>query len=142
MLYVLKQCGETFCTKMNKMLYYIDFLAYREQGMAMTGLTYRAIDFGPVPEHWDRVYSQFDEICQEPRTIGEYEGNVLNSSKEPDLNLFSDKERALLPTVCSHFKSASSRELSTLSHKEKGWMEAYNTHGRIPFADAFALKAL
>ena len=30
-----------------------------ERGMAMTGLSYRAIDFGPVPDRWDRVYSEF-----------------------------------------------------------------------------------
>jgi hypothetical protein len=39
-----------FCTKMNKLLFYIDFLSYRQRGIAITGLCFRAIDFGPVPD--------------------------------------------------------------------------------------------
>ena len=39
---------------MNKVLFYIDFLSYRERGMA--------IEFGPVPQRWGRVYSAFDEV--------------------------------------------------------------------------------
>lgn len=48
-------------------LFYIDFLSYREYGSAMTGLTYRAIDYGPVPEKWDKIYSEFPEVMQEIR---------------------------------------------------------------------------
>ena len=52
MLMVLQECGEVFCTKMNKLLFYIDFLSYRQRGYAMSGLSYRAIDFGPVPDRF------------------------------------------------------------------------------------------
>ena len=67
LLYMINRCDEVFCTKMNKLLFYADFLAYRRNGMAITGLSYKALEFGPVPERWDRVYSQFDEMTQEPR---------------------------------------------------------------------------
>jgi DNA-binding transcriptional regulator YiaG len=50
MLTILQECGEVFCTKMNKLLFYIDFLSYRQRGIAITGLCFRAIDFGPVPD--------------------------------------------------------------------------------------------
>lgn len=49
-LTVLGQCGEVFCTKMNKLLFYMDFLSYRKTGKSLTGLTYRALPYGPVPE--------------------------------------------------------------------------------------------
>lgn len=62
LLYVLGQMGETYQTKMNKVLFYIDFLSYRERGMAISGLAYNALEFGPVPQRWDRVYSAFDEV--------------------------------------------------------------------------------
>ena len=67
MLSVLDKCSNVWCTKMNKLLFYIDFLSYREYGSAMTGLTYRAIDYGPVPEKWDKIYSEFPEVMQEIR---------------------------------------------------------------------------
>lgn len=55
----------------------IDFLSYREYGSAMKGLTYRAIDYGPVPEKWDKIYSEFPEVMQEIRQCGDFEGSVL-----------------------------------------------------------------
>ena len=69
LLYVLGQMGETFQTKMNKVLFYIDFLSYRERGMAISGLAYNAIEFGPVPQRWDRVYSTFDEVEEQLRLV-------------------------------------------------------------------------
>ena len=77
MLYILERCGEVWYTKMNKLLFYIDFVSYREQGTAMTGLAYKAISYGPVPDRWDRIYSEFSEITQELRPAGEYSGSVL-----------------------------------------------------------------
>ena len=53
-------------------IFYIDFLSYREYGSAMTGLTYRAIDYGPVPEKWDKIYSEFPEVMQEIRQCGDF----------------------------------------------------------------------
>ena len=53
-------------------IFYIDFLSYREYGSDMTGLTYRAIDYGPVPEKWDKIYSEFPEVMQEIRQCGDF----------------------------------------------------------------------
>ena len=57
LLFILERCSNVWYTKMNKLLFYSDFVSYRDRGMALTGLSYRAIDFGPVPERWDKVYS-------------------------------------------------------------------------------------
>ncbi len=142
MLMVINESGEVFCTKMNKLLFYIDFLSYRQRGMAMTGLTYRAFDFGPVPDRWDKVYSEFDEIHQEPRLIGEYEGNVLVAEGTFDDDILSESEKNIIHTICERFKSSTSREISGISHKEMAWQKYYDSHARIPFSEAFYLKAV
>lgn len=142
MIYVLQKCGDTYCTKMNKLLFYIDFLAYRERCMAITGLRYKAIDYGPVPEHWDRVYSQFDEIEQETQLKGDFEGNVLKTTESADMSLFSMEEIEVIDAVCSQFKSTSAREISTLSHKEKAWVDNQANHGYISFDNAFSLSGI
>ncbi len=142
MLAVLAECGEVYCTKMNKLLFYIDFLSYRQRGMAMTGLSYRAIEFGPVPDKWDRVYSEFDEIVQAPRMIGEYEGNVLIAETPPDNKILSNDDIAIIKTVCNTFKECSSKEISLISHKEPAWLKHYGSHAKIPFAESFELKAI
>lgn len=142
MLMVLHECGEVFCTKMNKLLFYIDFLSYRQRGFAMSGLSYRAIDFGPVPDRWDRVYSEFDEIHQEPRPIGEYEGNVLVSNAIADYSLLSSEDKCIIHAICNRFKNCTSREISAISHEEPAWQKYHLTHSRIPFTEAFTLIAI
>ena len=142
MLYIIDKCSDVWCTKMNKLLFYIDFLSYRENGSAITGLAYKAIELGPVPERWDRVYSEFSEIRQELRQTGDFVGSVLTSNVKADKTLFTDGEIAVLDAVCSQLGAYSSRELSKISHNEKAWTDNYNTQGRIPFEAAFSLKAV
>jgi uncharacterized phage-associated protein len=142
MLTVLQECGEVFCTKMNKLLFYIDFLSYRQRGIAMTGLSFRAIDFGPVPDRWEKLYSQFDEIRQELCPIGEYEGNILVSNVMPDDTILNDSEKEIIRTVCTRFKSFSSSKISAISHEEPAWIKHHDSHSRIPFSEAFELKAV
>ena len=110
LLYIIEQMGEVFQTKMNKVLFYIDFLSYRESGMAISGLAYNAIDFGPVPQRWDRVYSAFDEIVPESRLVHEQESTALTASTEADMTSFTDQERAIIDTVCAKMKDLSAQD--------------------------------
>ncbi len=141
LLYILDRCGDVWCTKMNKILFYIDFLSYRERGTAMTGLAYRAIGFGPVPEKWDRVFSEFDAVQQVPKAAGEYEGCVLTGMEKPDLDAFSAEDRIILDKVCDKFKDTSARDISAISHKEDAWKDCQAYHAIIPYSKAFYLKA-
>ena len=142
MLYILNKCDDVWCTKMNKLLFYTDFLSYRERGMAMTGLSYRAIDFGPVPERWDRVYSEFPEVRQELRQVGDFVGSVLIASEEPDYTMFTEAELKVLDSICTHFSKMSSREISRISHDEDAWLNHHDKHEHIPFDDAYMIKAI
>ena len=142
MLYILNRCDEVWCTKMNKLLFYTDFMSYRERGMAMTGLSYRAIDFGPVPERWDRVYSEFPEVRQELRQVGDFVGSVLIASEESDYSMFTDAELKVLDSICTHFSKMSSREISRISHDEDAWLNHHDKREHIPFDDAYMIKAI
>lgn len=142
LLYVLEHCSDVWCTKMNKLLFYIDFLSYRETGMAITGLTYRAMDYGPVPVRWDIVYSEFPEVCQEFRSVGDFEGSVLVSDSKADMSQFSDREIKVMNTICGKFGDCTSKSISQTSHQEKAWQDNYMAHGIISFKESFALKAV
>lgn len=142
MLYILNRCDEVWCTKMNKLLFYTDFMSYRERGMAMTGLSYRAIDFGPVPERWDRVYSEFPEVRQELRQVGDFVGSVLIASEESDYSMFTEAELKVLDSICTHFGKMSSREISRISHDEDAWLNHHDKREHIPFDDAYMIKAI
>ena len=119
MLRILENCSDVWCTKMNKLLFYIDFLAFRNCGMAISGLSYRAIEFGPVPDKWDRVYSEFQEIEQVFKPVGDFEGNLLTATQKADMSMFAEDEIKLIDMVCTRFGKCSARELSRISHEEK-----------------------
>lgn len=142
MLFILENSNDVWCTKMNKLLFYIDFIAYRENGMAISGLSYKAIDFGPVPERWDVVYSEFDEVHQELRGVGDFVGSILTATDKADMTLFSEREYKVMEQVCAVQGRLSSRELSRLSHEENAWVKHHDLHESIPFSEAFDLKAL
>lgn len=139
LLYVLGQMGETFQTKMNKVLFYIDFLSYRERGMAISGLVYQAMEFGPVPQRWDRVYSAFDEVEQQIRLVQGQECLSLLPGGVAHMRCFSAAETALIDQVCAKMKEMSSRAASKMSHDEPSWKNHVGKPETIPFSEAFSL---
>jgi uncharacterized phage-associated protein len=142
MIAILERCQEVWCTKMNKLLFYVDFLSYRERGMAITGLTYRAIDFGPVPEKWNKVYSQFDEIQQVVQQFGNYEGTILCTKSRIDNDVLTEEEIKMIDIVCNKYGHYSSQAISTISHKESAWKNHHQRSERIPFNEAYHLVSL
>lgn len=142
LLYVLGQMGETFQTKMNKVLFYIDFLSYRERGMAISGLAYQAIEFGPVPQRWDRVYSAFDEVEEQLRLVQGQECMSLKAGAEADMSAFTEAEMAVIDEVCGKLRDMTSRAVSKLSHEETAWKEHVGKPETIPYSEAFSLKAM
>lgn len=142
LLYILGQLGDTFQTKMNKVLFYIDFLSYRERGMAISGLAYQALDFGPVPLRWDRVYSAFDEIEQQPRLVHDQESIALTSTDSADMSHFSQQEIAIIDEVCNKLRKVSAHDISEMSHKEPAWRKHLHQSDTIPFSEAFSLVAV
>ncbi len=142
-LYFIEQSQGIFFTKMNKLLFYTDFLSYKTYGRGMTGLCYRAIDFGPVPVHWDRIYSCFDEIQQEiVRFSNGKEGTRLTSTLSPDLSEFTEQECELLSAVHHRFRKMTSTQISEESHKEEAWRQFIGTSGYIDYQLAFSLMAV
>lgn len=142
LLYILGQMGETFQTKMNKVLFYIDFLSYRERGIAISGLAYNALEFGPVPQRWDRVYSAFDELEEQLRMVQGQECMSLKTSVKADMNGFSEQEMAVIDIVCKKMKNLTSRAATKLSHEEPAWKENIGKPITIPFIGAFSLKGM
>lgn len=142
LLYVIENNESVWTTKMNKILFYIDFLAYKKFGMAISGLSYKAIDFGPVPEKWFRIYSEFDSIEQRPERAMEYGGTKLTSSQKPSMTMFSEEEKSVISHVCRLLSEKSSSQISAMSHREEAWLKHKDKQERIPFEEAFSIKEI
>ena len=143
LLYFIEKGHGVYITKMNKLLFYTDFLSYRECGKGMTGLKYKAIQYGPVPVRWDRIYSFYDEINQEiVQLTNEREGTMLVSKLSPEMSDFNDDELEILRTVHQRFEKESPTQISDTSHQEEAWKKYFNTDLPISFGMAFTLKAI
>jgi uncharacterized phage-associated protein len=109
----------------------------------MTGLRYKALQHGPVPVRWDRIYSFFDEIQQEiVQFSNDREGTMLVSGLSPDMADFSDEELEILEAVYGRFQKETPTQISETSHQEEAWKEYLNKDLPINFDMAFTLKAI
>ena len=142
LLHILGQMGCIEAAKLDSVLFYIDFVSYRECGMAISGLAYNAIEIGPVPQRWDRVYSAFDEIVPKPQLVNEQESVVLTSNIEADMDAFSQKEMGVVGTVCEKLKDLSLHAISEMSRMEPAWKKYLNRPGTIPYSEAFCLVGM
>ena len=143
LLFIISKGNGVFFTKMNKLLFYADFMAYRVTGKSVSGLAYKAIAHGPVPVRWDRIYSFFDEIDQEIVQFSDgREGTKLVSKLSPDMAEFSDDELKILEYVSQRFKNETPTQISETSHEEEAWKKYKDSDKLISFEMAFTLKAI
>ena len=128
---------------MNKLLFYTDFYCYKMTSKGMTGLAYKAIQRGPVPIRWDRIYSFYEDIQQEiVHFESGVEGTRLISPLSPDLSEFSEEELNILETIYQRFKSENATKISDISHNEEAWQKYVDNGQMISFDMAFTLKAI
>ena len=143
LLYFIEKSGGVFFTKMNKLLFYADFVAYRQTGKGITGLAYKAIQHGPVPVRWDRIYSFYDEINQEIVQFSDGRaGTKLVSKLSPDMTEFDEDELKVLEFVCERFKCETPTQISETSHQEEAWKRNIDSDQLINYEMAFTLKAI
>ncbi len=140
-LYFIEKENGVYKTMMNKLLFYSDFLAYKRYGIGITGLSYQALQFGPVPVKWDRVYSAFDEINAECVLFDNGNaGEKLVSDMPYDKTVLTDEQVAILEQVYMTFRNDSARSVSEKSHEEMAWLENHDNQALIDYTYAFTLK--
>lgn len=142
-LFYIEKFGGVFFTMMNKLLFYTDFYGYKTTGRGMSGLAYKAIQRGPVPVRWDRIYSSFDDI--QPEIVhfdSGAEGTRLVSNISPDFAEFTETELNILDTIYQRFKTDNSTKISGISHTENAWQKYVDSGQMISFDMAFSLKAV
>lgn len=143
LLFFIERFKGVFVTQMNKILFYTDFLSFRENGQAITGLSFKAIQYGPVPNRWNKVYSLMEGIEQEEvEGKNGYMGSKLVSEIPCDRSLFSHDQLSILETVYDTFKNDTSVSISHKSHGEPAWIDNQGAHALIDFKYAFYLKAI
>lgn len=110
--------------KLNKELFFSDFLAYAKFGEPITGAEYIKLDHGPAPKLMSPIREEMEErgdivvICRE--RFGFSQKRVV-PRREPDLSAFTAQEIALVSAVIEGGKEANATEFSDRAHKFLGW---------------------
>lgn len=116
-----------FKTKINKLLFYADFLHFRQYTVSITGARYAHATFGPVPDKYETILAVMFEngslVSEEFMCSDDITGEKLVTVKNPDFSLFSDSEIKILATVRERFREFSSRRIMEYSHDEAGYKE-------------------
>ena len=122
-VYLAAHVHDLYRTKLNKVLFYLDFATYREEGRGFTGLRYAKADFGPVPDQYELLLAALvDGKALSLREQGD--GQVVVAGRGADLSEFSPSEVSVLDAVCAFANGfASTSALSEFSHGERGWRD-------------------
>ena len=123
-------------TKLNKLLFYSDFLHFKKYGYSISGLKYVAIDYGPVPNEYEilftigRINNIFKKVYQEINNDATGEKVLPMTNAKFNSRLFKDHELEILYTVFDKFKDVTSSEIVKMSHDEIAWKENYRSEER------------
>jgi putative zinc finger/helix-turn-helix YgiT family protein len=134
--------------KMNKLLFYVDFCHYRQTARSITGLPYRAIQYGPVPTCYDTVLDRLENMeVLEAHWINHGRSHqpreIFEATRSFNEHVFSIEENCTIRLVVEKFKNISSWDIVELSHKENGWLDNKEEKKKISYQNyAFDLKAL
>lgn len=141
-LLVARECREDprcGATKLNKILFYSDFLAYEELGRSISGEAYRKLERGPAPRRILPVVE--DMLSAGWCTWAERDWfglplRKLQPLREPDLSLFSADELEVVRRVVRDLWELNATEVSDLSHRFAGWQAAAPGE-EIPYETVF-----
>lgn len=140
-LIVSKEKDGVSKTKLNKEMFYADFYNYKRYGRSISGLAYRAIQYGPVPEHYETVYDHVQGLIKKNIvTNNDFDYDLLFCDN-PDTSSLSEEDIDTINKVMSVLVGMSRADIIELSHNEDGWINNKDQHNIIPYDEAYSLKA-
>lgn len=150
LLYLIASCNPDYNDKLklNKLLFYADYYHFQQTGKSITGLTYRAIPYGPVPVNYDYLFAYLANELKliEPAFTESQNSRIIehfNSKKQFDLSVFNEEELQTIKQIIEKFRDSTSWELVELSHKERAWIELNKSAGIISYQQyGFDIKAI
>lgn len=132
-LFFVKFCNNSFLgkTKLNKLLYYLDFVSFRDRQTSVTGDVYISKTYGPVPEKIDEMLAELkksEDIQIEPPS-DDKKGFSFRLRTDPDLTVFDEYELSLLKKICDEFENWKTEKIVNQTHLEAPWFysEPYDT---------------
>ena len=125
-LYFVKYCNNRYLgkTKLNKLMYYLDFISYRDRERSITNDKYVHKDYGPVPHSIDDIImalNKKNQIDIQFEPWNDFLSTKFISRSDPDVAVFNDYEINLLEKICQEFQLWSTDKIVNQTHLEGPW---------------------
>lgn len=119
-LFSLVSDGKVPKTKLAKLLYLADFTWFYEKMESMSGMQYRKIQYGPVP---DLYFRALDELEEDGRINRDNKGDTIlisenDGSKKEKLNKIKKEELGLIKKIAKKWKDKKTREIVSFAHSQ------------------------
>ena len=142
-LHISRRCqtSPTFgATKLNKILWCADFLAFAETGRPITGVQYMRIPNGPVPRRLLPVRSKLEaagSLAVETVMLRSgYPQKRTVALRKADLSAFTAEQIEIVDRVIVALSEKNAKGVSRMSHG-KAWEAAGGDQELIPYEAAF-----
>jgi hypothetical protein len=118
--------------KLNKILFYSDFRAYRVLGEPITGVEYRKYEHGPAPaimgplrlalQRAGHAFEYMNPLhCILNDDGEEMSEKQLLPKRKPNMELFTREQIMLVDEVIQQLRPLTGQEVSRMSHEHPGW---------------------
>lgn len=123
-----RQLGKT---KLAKLLYYLDFISYRDNGKPVTGALYYKQEYGPLAQDLTEVIGDLvaKNKLEVNRVIVEdsdRQKDQFRALVEPNEKVFDAYEQGLLRKLVSTYGDLPTEAIVAKSHLEAPWVRAKN----------------
>ena len=113
-------CKDLYKTKLQKAMFFTDFLCYARTSRSMTGLAYAHANYGPVMDDGDRIVAGLQDAGFVELTEKGW-GEVVVPTRCPE-DVLSEDEIRLVDEVADFVNSfQTSKEISSFSHELDAW---------------------
>ena len=123
-----RQLGKT---KLAKLLYYLDFISYRDNGKPVTGALYYKQEYGPLAQDLTEMIGALvvENKLEVNRVIVEgsdRQKDQFRALAEPNEKVFNEYEQGLLRKLVTAYGDLPTEAIVAKSHLEAPWVRAIN----------------
>lgn len=120
----LSEDGKVPKTKLAKLLYLADFAWFYDHLESMSGMQYRKIAYGPVPDNFFRA---LDELEESGKIVIEHKSpdgkdmfliSESESNKNEKIQTLSKEENSLMKKIAEKWKGKNTKEIVNFTHNQ------------------------
>lgn len=123
-------------TKLNKLLFFADFRAFKKLGEPITGARYQKLNWGPAPRALLPVRAELIAAGDAAPRDPEDWNFVLEPGREPDLSAFTADELFIIDEVFEELRPLNGTAASDYSHENSPGWNAADEFDDIPYETA------